>query len=151
MDSVSPEPDAPPGFHQFEGQSPDGTGRCWFAIANDSLTSLLRATGNRHKLLEAFAIPEIVSSPKGSWQGWGRTGQEQALAYAGIPSGRYMSASIELPCPPGKVFVVYVSARPMQTGHLKIIKWGWVEGDPNRSGFPVDHETRFGRRLWPQD
>ena len=113
--------------------------------------SLLRATGNRQKLLEGFAIPEVVSSPKGAWQGWGRPGQENAYAYAGIPSGRYLSASVELPCPPGKVFVVYVSARPMQSGHLRIIKWGWVEQDPNRPGFPVDHETRFGRRLWPQE
>jgi hypothetical protein len=146
------DPQPPPGFFQFEGQSPDGSGRCWFVIAKGALLKHFQDTGNTQKLLEGCLVPEVLDRPTGAWQDLKRHGQEEAFCYAGKPTGRYIrDSTIQVPCPPGRVFVVYVLGKPMKEGQFKVLKWNWVEEDSGRSGFPVDHETRFGRRLWPPD
>lgn len=41
------------------------------------------------------------------------------------------------------------STKPI--GQLEVLKWNWVEEDPDHEGFPIDHDSRFGKRLWPQN
>jgi len=149
MDS---DPKAPPGFHQFEGRCPESGATCYFVVAKDGLLKEFHETGNRRKLLEAYLLPEVLREPVGIWQDLKRPGQEQAYCYAGKPSGRYIKdTTIHVPCPPKQVFVVYVSGLRLKDGQLKVVKWTWVEEAPDHPGFPIDHTSRFGLRLWPQD
>jgi hypothetical protein len=112
----------PRGFLQFNGLSPDGSSTAErFVIAKDAILADFRETRNRSKHLEGFL-------------------------------GRFIQdMSIEIPCPPGKVFAVYVRAARARDGQRIVDSWEWIEADPNRRDFPVGHDTRYGSQLWSRD
>ena len=144
------EPECPAGFVQFEGQSPDGQGRSWFIISKNGLLNHFSERRNRSKLTDGFCVPEVVDSPTGTWIDLIRFGKEEAMCYAGIPDGRFLKdVSVEVPVPPGKVFAIYVAGRRATSGQLLVTDYEWLEEDKQHGGFPIDHHTRFGRRLWP--
>lgn len=143
------EPSTPPGHFQFEGQCPDGSRPCWFVISKQSVLGHYRDSGHNFKAMEARLIPQVVGAPSGIWVNLKRDDQEEAICYCGQPEGRFHDSTIEIPCPPGHVFAVYISPRRARGRQFKVTKWGWVEEDSRSPGFPVDHINRFGRRLWP--
>ena len=125
---------------------PSGDGTATFRVAKDRLLGHFRATGNSAMFLEGLLIPDVLEHPAAVFEGLERPGQEESLCYAGVPSKRYVrDKSIEVPFPPGKTFLVFM------TCNLKVTKWGWADEDPESPGYPMEHQTRFGRRLWPQE
>jgi hypothetical protein len=145
-------PKTPPGFSQFDGQCPDGNGRCFFVIDRNAILAHFHGTGNKQKLLESALVPLVVDHPAGCWRGLERPDQDHAFCYTGLPDERLIKdGSISVPRPPGKVFAVYISGRRVRDGQYHVVKWSWIEEDASRPGFPVNHATRFGERLWPRD
>ncbi|MGH7192912.1 MAG: hypothetical protein ACREJM_05165, partial [Candidatus Saccharimonadales bacterium] len=107
---------------------------------------------NRSKQLEGFFVPEVLADPTAVWVDLKSPGKDDWLVYVGLPSGRFVEdTSIEIPCPPGKVFAVYVCGLKARGGQYIVDSWEWVEADPGRRDFPIGHATRYGSQLWSRD
>ena len=150
MNGTSEGPPVPPGYFQVEGRTPDGEGAAWFLIPQRMAEHFLK-TGNRSKFLECALIPDVLKGPTGIWHDLKRDEMKDGLCYCGLPKGRRLATGIEVPIPPGKVFAVFVGGQRARGGQYVVQKTNWVQECGERDGFPVDHEERFGRRLWPQD
>lgn len=57
-----------------------------------------------------------------------------------------------LSAPANRVFVVYVSPNEMLEAFPSVFGWAehwtWLPADPSVRGAPINHDTRFDRRLW---
>jgi len=145
------EPRCPDGYFQFEGMAPDGNARAWFLVAKNGILGHFQNTHNRNKQLEAYGIPEVIQNPSGVWAGLGRPDKQGAYCYSGRVTGRYIGdTSVHVPPPLGKVFVVHVGERRAQGGQFHITDWNWDTEANGKPGFPEDHDTRYGRQLWPR-
>lgn len=145
------EPRCPNGYCQFEGMAPDGNGRAWFLVAKNGLLGHFRETRNRNKQLEGYLVPEVVESPDGVWEGLNRPDKKSAYCYCGRVKRRYLrDITVDIPFPKGKVFVVHVGERRASGGQLVIVDWTWDTESNGEPGFPEDHNTRYGRQLWPR-
>lgn len=130
----------------FQGVGPAGVAKRTFNLPKDHIVKHLIETGNRSVYDEAFLVPETVANPAGIWQGLGRRDQDGALCFAGVPQGEFARQhGVEIDIPEDAVFLVYT------TDQMVVTKWRYCEQDPERPGFPIDHDSRFGERLWPQD
>ena len=138
---------------QFSGLSPDGSSRDeQFVVAKDAILGDFRETRNRSKMLEGFLVPAIIAEPSAIWVDLKSPGKDDWLVYVGLPSGRFLQdTSIDIPCPPGKVFAVYVRGARARDAQRVIDSWEWIEADPDRRDFPVGHDTRYGSQLWSRD
>jgi hypothetical protein len=131
---------------EFEGLAPTGNAKRLMTISPDGLMEHLVNTGSRSKIEEAWLIPDICQTPTAIWRDWDRAGTEGYFCYSGVPLGAFATEHQKtLQIPKEKVFLVYL------TDQFEAVKWCYCQADPNRPGFPIDHEIRFGERLWPQD
>lgn len=145
-------PSPPPGFLPIAGMAPKGSGTADFIVAKDELLGDLRETRNRSKQLDGFLVPEVLAAPAAIWVDLKSPGKDDWLVYVGVPSGRFLGdTSIEIPCPPGKVFAVYVRGLKARGGQYVVDSWEWVEADPDGRDFPIGHATRYGSQLWSRD
>ena len=144
-------PAPPPGFLAFTGKSSDGSRQEQFVIAKDGILGHFRDARNKTKQMEGFLVPEVLRHPSAIWIDLLSAGKRDWMVYAGVPRGKFLQdPTIEIPCPPGQVFAVYIGGRRATSGHLVVDSWEWLEADPQRSDFPIDHASRYGRRLWTQ-
>jgi hypothetical protein len=135
-----------PGYFEFEGMHPSGVGRVVFRVAKDGLLKHLRDTGNSAMYLDSMLLPAVLRAPTAVFEGLNRPGQEKNLCFCGKPSEKYLKDEhITVPPPPGKTFLIFATA------DFKVIKFGWEDEDQVMMGFPIGHQTRFGRRLWPAE
>ncbi len=132
---------------EFEGLAPSGVTKRVFRLPKSRIIKHFHETGNERMFREAALVPDVVASPAAIFLGLARSGQEEALCYTGVPSGEFASNNgLEaVSVPKGYTFMVFA------TKDFEVAKWRLCEEAPERPGFPIDHETRFGRRLWPQD
>ena len=141
---LEPDPTAP--VWEFEGCAPSGNARRLFRLPMSRILKHFEDTGNRNMFADAWFVPDVCDKPAATFEGLSRSGQEEAICYTGVPSGEFSSKNEEeIRKPNGCTFMVFL------TNQLEVTKWRWCKEDPDRPGFPVDHEKRFGRRLWPQD
>jgi hypothetical protein len=130
----------------FDGTGLAGAGQRTIIFPKTQILRHLEETHNVSVYNEAYLVPEVCANPTGIWRGLDRAGQDGTVCYAGKPTGDFARRhGIEVDFSDDDVFLVYL------TDQLHVIKWRFCEQDPNRPGFPVDHGTRFGERLWPQD
>ena len=135
----------PPGYYEFEGMNPLGTGRQMFILSKEQALKYFRDTGNAQAYLDSQCIPAVMDAPTATFEGLGRAGQDGAYCYCGRPTERrIIDDHITVPPPPGQTFLVFVSRECV------IAKWGWEDMDPD-TGYPENWTTRFGRRLWPTE
>lgn len=117
-----------------------GTREVWIDQAH--LESLTR--GNlAPRFYRVLLVPEIVRNPAVVFEGWERAGHEDDLCYAGIPSTDFRTDTIQVPPPPGKTFLVFVTRRG------RVTKWRWEDADPDQPEYPENWRTRFRRIVWP--
>src|SRR5262245_46433842 len=120
---------------------PSGDGKATLRIARDGLLKHYERTGNSSTYLDGLLLPEALQAPIAVVEGLNRPGQERKFCYCGVPTGRFhKDEHVHLPPPPGKTYLAFV------TEDLKVVKWGWSDEDPERPGFPMGYQTRFGRR-----
>ena len=103
---------------------------------------------SRHRVDPRFyrllLLSEVLSDPTAIFQGWEREGQDGGLCYVGSPAKDYRSESIEVPPPPGKVFLAFVTSRG------KVSEWRWEDSDEDDPHFPKGYNKgRFTRIAWP--
>lgn len=133
---------------EFVGVSTDGVTPQQFKLPDNSIMQWIVDTGNSALKEDAWCIPDICTSPAGIWQGLDRSGQENTLVYAGIPTGSFatdynMTMGEDFAIPADKVFLVFLSS------DFTIAKFRFEDADPENHSFPINSETRFTRRLWP--
>jgi hypothetical protein len=100
-------------------------------------------SGLEHRFYRLRLIKEVGENPTAIYQGWNRLGYEESLCYVGRPRIDFPSDGIELPRPPGKVFAVFVTASG------KCEDWRWEPCDPKNPELIENHDTRFGKKIWP--
>jgi hypothetical protein len=88
-------------------------------------------------------VEEVLSDPSVVFEGWEREGQDEGLCYVARPKRDFRSDCIEVPAPPGMVFLVFV------TSGGKISEWRWEKSDVDNPEFPEGYKTRFRRIVWP--
>jgi hypothetical protein len=133
-----------PGVYVDEGVSPRELREEEFDLEPDTLMEVV-STGNQSMLNDGWFVPDVCKNPLGIWRGLERAGQEEALCYAGFPSGEFAATySMSFHRQEHRVFMVFV------TPDFTVSKWRWSAVDSDGTGFPTSHQTRFGVRLWPQ-
>jgi hypothetical protein len=129
----------------FDGLSPAGRATRQFSIDPNALLSHFESTFNRSMYLEAWLVPDVVLRPSGIWRGLGREGQDEALCYAGKPTGEFAASHAKkIEIPDDLIFLVYA------TKQLVVTKWRFCRPDADNPAFPKDHDSRYGERLWPK-
>jgi hypothetical protein len=129
---------------EFPGMSPEGSGEEWFSVEANGLAFHLASSGNSSMLSDAWFVPDVCRYPAGVWRGLNRPGQEQALCYAGIPSGQFAFDHNATPFfQTDRTFLVFA------TPDFRVTKWRWSEADLVIPAYPLDYQTRFGEQLWP--
>ena len=131
---------------EFEGVNKVHASGRLIVIPPDRLLEHFLTTGNESMLRDAFLVPDVCADPHAIFEGYGRVGQSDALCYTGFPAGDYAKThGIEPVLQVNRVLLVFM------TEAYEVTKWRWCEVDPDGSGYPVNHQKRFGRRLWPMD
>ena len=117
-----------------------GTWEVWIDQAH--LESLTR--GNlAPRFYRVMLVPIVLRHPAVVFEGWNRPEHDDDLCYAGVPPVDYRSDTIQVPPPPGKTFLVFVTRRG------RITKWRWENADPDEAQYPENWRTRFRRIVWP--
>ena len=99
--------------------------------------------GVRARFFRLLLVEGMLADPMVVFQGWEREGHDNDLCYVGRPERDFRSGSIEVPPPPGMVFVVFVTASG------KVSEWRWEKSDEENPEFPEDYKARFRRIVWP--
>lgn len=129
---------------EFSGLTPTGNAERLMHFDADALLSYYNSHGLGSKLAEAWLVPDVCSNPAGTWREAPGRG-DVVFCYSGVPSGQYAAANnrtIEIP--PNRVLIVSLS------GAFGVLDWRFCQAAPDVPGFPVDHESRFGERIWNQ-
>lgn len=87
-------------------------------------------------------LPEVLKKPTVVFGGLERPSQEEGICYVGRPPHDFPKERIEVPAPPGKVFLVFVT----ESG--KVFDWRWEKSDTEKPDYPEKWEERFRRILW---
>lgn len=89
-----------------------------------------RTLADPSSVFEGF-IWEKDHPPRG--EGW--------LCYVSRPQKCYEDDGSDFPAPPDEVFLVFVEKEWI------VYNWYWVECDPTDKSLPINHGTRFKRRI----
>lgn len=130
----------------FEGMDPTGNFTENFTV-NRPLLYHFHECGNQSMLNDAWFVPDICAKPLAIWEGLQRPGTENMLCYAGQPSGDFAKEHwhdwIHPEGHDDQIFTVFLTAG------LQITKWRWCQIEPDGTGYPIKHQTRFRSQVWP--
>lgn len=132
-----------PGYIAIEGMGPDGD-ELGFIVSRKYLQDLERR-GPKQKLFDAYLLPETLRDPLVIFEGLNREDFHDGYCYCSLPSRRKKSATIDVPSPPGMVFLAFV--RPDSRGYI-VLDWEWRLADDERPAYPASWEADFGRPKW---
>jgi hypothetical protein len=102
---------------------------------------LLQKRNHHHRQARILLIEAVLSDPAAIFEGWSRPEKEDCFVYAGNPGCDYYGACIEVPPPPGMIFLVFV----LPDGTID--EWNWR---PTKSDAPTEPQGIKGRKIWPQ-
>lgn len=125
--------------------APDTREPCLFIIAQEKVDNLQRY-GPSSKFFDLELLPQTLGKPDAIFKGLNREGLTDPYCYSKSPSQRRKSSQIMLPPPPGLVFVVSINRD--HRGYV-ILDWEMRKIDPGQGGHPLNWQTDFGGRLWP--
>jgi hypothetical protein len=127
---------------EFEARHPrNPEGEVWKVGIASGLLALLQKQGHAVKQGRILLIEEVLGETRAIFEGWSRPNTDACFVYAGNPGRDYRGPTIEIPPPPGMMFLVFV----LPDGTID--DWNWrkvTEGDPNMP------EGIAGSKLWPQ-
>jgi hypothetical protein len=136
-----------PELFEFEGKSPSGESVRLIRFPLNALLKHFDDMCNTSMRDEAWWVPDVCEDPAGIWRGLNRSDQNEAFCYCGVPSGRFAKQFSGPQIEFAARFVLMVFLDPQ----LEVVKWRKCLADSTIRGFPVQHESRFGERLWPTD
>jgi hypothetical protein len=105
----------------------------------------LERSGPRQKFYDTRLIKGVLESPTAVYQDLQREGYSEAYCYCGLPPSRFRTSEIEIPPPPGRVFLVFVAVGVR--GNI-VLDWEWRAAHNDKLGHLMD-DSCFGRQLWP--
>jgi hypothetical protein len=127
---------------EFEARNPSSPDqRRWKVGIAQSRLEVLQKFGHAVKQARILLIEEVLSDTRRIVQGWSRPGTDDCFVYVGSPGHDYHGPMIEVPPPPGMVFLVFV----LPDGTID--DWNWR---PVKRGDPTMPEGINGRTIWPQ-
>lgn len=93
----------------FSAASPDAPeDETWEVGIHDSTYRHIVENSHSTRLARIILVKEVLESPTALIQGWSRPGKEDCWVYIGRPARDYRSPRIDVPAPPGKLFLVFV-------------------------------------------
>ena len=122
----------------------DGTA-CEVLISYDRMQTVgRRSMGQAMEC--AHIVPAILQRPTAIFEGLRSDEDEDARGfgwrcYCGIPERGFLVDGTAVRPFPGQVYLVLVNDEQVA------YNWRWERADPNNPRLPIDHETRFRRRL----
>jgi hypothetical protein len=123
----------------------DGTQSCEVLVSFDRMQAVARR-GLGHTKECGLIVPSILQNPSAIFEGLRRDEDEDRRGvgwrcYCGIPEHSYRSDGTESRPYPGQVYLVFVNDERVA------YNWRWDKADPKDLNLPLNHETRFKRRL----
>ena len=123
----------------------DGTLSCEVQISFDRMQVVARRSLGHAKEC-GLIVPMILQTPTAIFEGLRQDEDEDRRGYGwrcycGIPEHSYRPDGTEGRQYPGQVYLVFINDERVA------YTWRWEKADPNDSKLPMDHETRFKRRL----
>lgn len=91
-------------------------------------------------------VPKILQEPTAVYEGLCEDEDEDSRGvgwrcYCGVPDNSYHPDGTPRSTYPGQVYLVFVNDEEVA------YNWRWEKADPNDPELPVNHETRFKKRL----
>ena len=127
--------------YKLETKLPENPNKdVWNVGVHEQKINLLLKNGHMVRLCRLDIVKEVLSDPLAIYGGWSRPDKEDCFVYVGKPAHDRRGESIELPPPPGMLFVVFI----LPDGTIDY--WNWrpqSESDPN-----VPQGVK-GEKIWP--
>lgn len=112
----------------------------WKVGIASRLFSALRRNNHTVKLARIKLVEEVVCAPLGIFEGWSRPDMDDCYVYAGTPARDFRGFTIDVPAPPGMMFLVFI----LPDGTID--DWNWREVQSDDPHLPVGVK---GRQVWP--
>jgi hypothetical protein len=127
---------------EFDARNPSNPDQeIWKVGIASGLLEVLQKHGHAVKHARILLVRDVLDDTREIYEGWSRPDTGDCFVYVGNPARDYRSPTIEVPPPPGMVFLVFV----LPDGTID--EWNWR---PMKHDDPTMPEGIYGRRLWPQ-
>ena len=131
-------------FLKLNACNPEG-GVCEIQISYDRMQAVGRRSMG-HAKEAAFVVPMILQSPTAVFEGLRRDEDEDRRGYGwrcycGLPDRAYRADGSERQPYAGQVYLIFVNDEGVA------YNWRWESADPDNPELPVNHSSRFQRRL----
>jgi hypothetical protein len=128
----------------INGKNPVSFETCQFFVSVKYVRDLQAYSKSSDVIADMFNIEPVLQDPTSLFEGLNRTEFDDGYCYCGVPERKYKfgqtGAIIDLPFPPGFVFVVFVNIQP---DGLTITGWENRKCDPNDPLRPNGWATDF--------
>ena len=131
-------------YLMLQAVNPDGSA-CEFLISYDRMQTVAkRSLGHANEC--GRIVPKILQEPTAIFEGLTRDSDEDRRGvgwrcYCGVPEQAFHADGTPRLPYPGQVYLVFVN------DEYVAYNWRWEKSDPDDPTLPVDHATRFKRRL----
>lgn len=130
---------------QLAAVDPESGKTCQIQISFDRM----QAVGKRslgHAKECGWIVPQILQKPTGIFEGLRHDEDEDRTGYGwrcycGLPDRSYGMDGREAPPYPGQVYLVFINDQRVA------YNWRWEKCDPDDPNLPMNHGSRFKRRL----
>jgi len=129
------------GYYEIEGKGLSSEA-VTFQVPSAFLQHLQRK-GPVSKFFDAYLLAEVLSNPLHILRGLKREDYDEGLCYVAFPSKRYRGHEIELPPPPGLIFLVFVRS------DWVVMDWEWRKVDDEAPSYPTNWKVDFAEEVWP--
>jgi len=110
----------------------DTDGPRWTVGIHEKLLKSMTENGHVQKIARLRCVKQVLEDTRLIAQGWSRPDKEGCFVYCGLPDTDYKSLTIEVPPPPGMLFLVFV----LPDGTID--DWAWRKADANDGTRPED-------------
>jgi hypothetical protein len=95
-------------IYECSAIDPRDTSCTWKVGIEEQYFRFLQSHGDERRLARLKLVKETLDDPIRIYEGWSRLDKDDSYAYVGRPRHNFHSGSIELPAPPGRLFLVFV-------------------------------------------
>ena len=97
-------------YYPFSAIDPGDTTRDWTVGIERAHYETLQKYGHEKAIARLILVKETLDDPTRIYRGWSRQDKEDSYVYVGAPGHDFRTLSIELPAPPGRLFLASISA-----------------------------------------
>ncbi|MGH7138246.1 MAG: hypothetical protein ACREHD_21040 [Pirellulales bacterium] len=132
-------------FLKIVALNPTDNSTCEVFVSFDRMQAVGRRSLGQAKEC-GYIVPEILQQPCAVFEGLRRDEDEDRggvgwRCYCGVPAHAYRADGTVTRPYPSQVYLVFVNDEGV------VYNWRWEKADPDDPLIPLDHQTRFKRRL----